>query len=258
MSQVLVDAAIAVSTWLDAPFTAISKASFSTLNTPTRRPTMPNSSSTAKITLQHAEAASMRRQIGSCMCKSGVMKPSPSSGLPSFRCNTTHWCRRVAANHRAAGANGSEAIIVTMLANKRASQIQNIIRMKQSLKLAGSRLPFTALLCGSAQVTDFERQLAVAGVISFKLPAVPPPSWAHRTHRLTFSKLLLWNVSFIWKTTLIYLDTDTLVFRDVDVLRNVQTPAMVLRAKEGLNSGLMVLRANTAEEVEGASCFRAV
>ena len=42
-----------------------------------------------------------------------------------------------------------------------------------------------------------------------------------------------------------------LVLRNIDHLRNVPTPALVLRPREVLNSGLMVLRVRAAAELEG-------
>ncbi|KAL1508030.1 hypothetical protein AB1Y20_007626 [Prymnesium parvum] len=189
------------------------------------------------------------RRVGACLCREGATPHPPH--LPALRCAASDLCASEEGSLRAAAAAAAAAggAIVTVLANERAAQVRQILQLKRSLEHAGSALPFHVLMCGVRNLA-FEASFANENITTHRVGAAAPPPWAHRTHRATFSKLAVWNASFAWNQTLLYLDTDTLVLRNVDHLLAVRTPAFVLRQRETINSGVMVLRVRHAYELD--------
>ena len=185
------------------------------------------------------------RVPGECVCADGWTPHPPA--LPRVRCSPSPHC---AGSVKTPTSHSIPAIFAIVLANRRPSQVTSVLRLKENLRAVNSTLGLAVIIVGFRD-TAIEEKLALAAVKLHPMPMPPVPAWAHRTHRLTFSKLLLWNASLAWGRVLIHLDTDMVVVRNIDALQHVPTPAFVLRPKEVVNSGLMVLNVRSARQLDG-------
>ena len=97
--------------------------------------------------------------------------------------------------HDGRSSSVDDARIVTVLANRRLEQVKHILRLKHGLNYVGSALSFHVLLCGVRDL-DIEATFLQANISFHPMESPTLPVWAHKNHRTTFSKLLLWNASY--------------------------------------------------------------
>jgi len=72
--------------------------------------------------------------------------------------------------------------------------------------------------------------------------AFPRPAWSSPFHRASFEKVWILHLSAQLEKPLLFLDNDVVVFRPLDKLRHAMPPAYVVKPREGINSGVMLLR----------------
>ena len=91
--------------------------------------------------------------------------------------------------------HADDARIVTVLANRRSEQVKHILHVKQGLRYVRSALSFHVLLCG-VRDPEIEALFLEANISYHPMESPAVPIWAHKNHRTTFSKLLVWNASY--------------------------------------------------------------
>lgn len=123
-----------------------------------------------------------------------------------------------------------------------------ISRVVLSLRHVNTRMPIHLLMSGERHA-GFERQLVErlgVGVLSTSV-SFSVPKWANAFHRGSFAKLAA--LSLTQFSRVVVLDSDTVVFQNIDFLMAVPAPAFVYRFKcyntkskiWEMNSGTMVL-----------------
>lgn len=131
------------------------------------------------------------------------------------------------------------------------NQMRLVMRLLLSLRRVGTRLP-VHLLASGERFRDFELRLAAETGVrvldgdSAGRHRMRVPHWASPFHRASFAKLSV--LSLTQFTTVVVLDTDVAVLRNVDELARMPSPSFVFRYKcprlkiWEMNSGVMVLR----------------
>lgn len=109
-----------------------------------------------------------------------------------------------------------------------------ICRLVLSLRVVGTRLPITLLLSGERHA-GFERALqmrlgvSVLGAEDATRHRIRVPTWASHFHKASFIKLTALSLTSFRRVIL--LDSDSVVFRNIDHLALVPPPAFVFRFK---------------------------
>ena len=136
----------------------------------------------------------------------------------------------------------------------RARELNRILHFVNTAREARTRLPIHVAIAGERDASS-EAQLLAAGVGLVRTPLVPPPRWASKWHRLSFSKIAALSLTQFDKV--IVLDNDMALAGNVDELRHAEAPAMVWHPAAkfmlhfgercAVTGGLFVLRPSAAD-----------
>ena len=107
-----------------------------------------------------------------------------------------------------------------------ARELKRILHFVDTAREARTRLPIHVAIAGERDASS-EAQLLAAGVGLVRTPLVPPPRWASRWHRLSFSKIAALSLTQFDKV--IVVDNDAALLRNMDELALAPAPAAVDR-----------------------------
>jgi len=125
-----------------------------------------------------------------------------------------------------------------------ALQTRRMLRSIASLRLSGYA-SLVHVVLGGERVAEWEDAHACDPKVVVHRTASSAflrPSWSSPFHRASFEKVWILHLSAQLEKPLLFLDNDVVVFRPLDELRHARPPAYVVKPREGINSGVMLLR----------------
>lgn len=109
-----------------------------------------------------------------------------------------------------------------------------------SLRLSGYTSVVHVICGGDVDMTKYKFDDKVV-LHHAPTSAYPLPRWANFFHRSTFEKIWYLYFSVQIRSRILCLDNDVFVFGSLSGLLRVPTPAYVVKPREGINSGVMLL-----------------
>lgn len=125
--------------------------------------------------------------------------------------------------------------------------LRELNRIKYFLKSAKNvktQLPITVLV-GGLRYYNHEDELKREGVRIVPMSTLNPPKWASIWHMQSFNKLNAIRLTQYEKV--IMLDNDVVLWKNIDHLSRIKTPAAVWVRPDEFNSGVMVLSPSADE-----------